>query len=355
MLTVLPAQLPVFANDITNSLYQSNSQVSTFVGGSITLTATNIQGTLPISYHWQTDGGTGIFTNIPGATDATLTLSQLQVTASGNYHLVASNSQGDGQTSDLNLTVLPQPANPFVANFQFHTFANADVGNYSGLGVIGTGTFWNQVPGPTEFSVPGSWHTSSSGYSDDGTTNAGISWTVICGNSWGWTSSPTIPLLDSAANAYAPSQFVFTLPNGRYNLVLYSCNGTEAGDPNHQEAATFRVNGVSQTILPTTDQAFVLNDNYVVFNNIVVTDATLSGTWAGTNNFGSLNGAQLEYLGAYQPLTIRSSGSQLRIDWDGGILLQANNLAGPWTTNSAASPLLVTPSAAQMFFKVQLP
>lgn len=354
-LTVLPAQLPVFASDITNSLYQPNNQVSTFVGGTVTLSATNIQGTSPISYQWQTDGGTFVFTNVLGATNSSLTLSHLEVSASGNYHLMATNSQGSAQTSDVTLTVRPQPANPFVANFQFHTFVNADVGNYSGPGAIGAGTFWNQVPGPTEFFLPGAWYISSSGYSDDGITDEGISWTLICDNSWGWTSSPTIPLLDSAANAYAPSTFLFNLPNGLYNLVLYSCNGTEAGSPNHQEGVTFTVNGVSKTILPTTDQEFVLNNNYVIFNNVVVTEAMLSGTWAATNHFGSLNGAQLEYLGAYQPLSIRNSGSQLRIEWTGGTLLQATDLTGPWTTNSAASPLLVTPSEARMFFKVQLP
>ena len=354
-LTVLPAQLPVFASDITNSLYQPNHQVRTFVGGSVTLTATNVQGTFPISYHWQTDGGTFVFTNIPGATNAVLTLSHLTDSASGNYHLVAGNSEGSAQTSDVNLTVQPPPENPFVANFQFHTFVNTDVGNYSGPGVVGTGAFWNQVLGPAEFFLPGSWYTSSSGYADDSITDIGISWTLACDNSWGWAGASPVPLLDSAANAYAPSQFLFALPNGLYNLVLYSCNGTEAGNPSHKEGVTFTVNGVSKTILPTTDQEFVLNDNYVIFNNVVVTDATLSGTWVGTNNFGSLNGAQLEYLGAYQPLTIQNSGSQLRIDWSAGTLLQATNLAGPWTTNSAASPLLVTPSEAQMFFKVQLP
>ena len=49
---------------------------------------------------------------------------------------------------------MPQPANPSIANYQFRTLVNADVGNYNGLGVIGTGTHWNQVMGTTNFNTP---------------------------------------------------------------------------------------------------------------------------------------------------------------------------------------------------------
>jgi hypothetical protein len=161
-------------------------------------------------------------------------------------------------------------------------------------------------------------------------------------------------LLDSAANAYGPSQFLFTLPSGLYNLVFYSCNGTEAGDPNHLESGTFTINGVSQTVVPTTDQQFLLNTNYLVFNSVVVSNATLWGTWASTNHFAAMNGAQLQYLGVYKPLNIQATNSQLKVEWSPGVLLQATNLAGPWTTNPAASPYVVPPTGTQMFFKVKV-
>lgn len=352
-LTILPPQVPTPASDITNSIYQLTSQVTTFVGGTVAFSDTYFQGTLPITYQWQTDGGTATFTNIPGATNDTLTLSNLAVSASGNYQLVAANSEGSGQTSAANLTVLPQPTTPFIVNFQYRTTVNADVGNYDGLGVIGTGTYWNQIIDfQTSYYNPGSYYTVSSALSDDGTTNQSVSWTIICNNSWGWTRTPVIALLDSAANAYTPSTFAFTLPSGLYNLVLFSCNGTEAG--NGQGGAVFTVNGVSQSTSPTTDTSFMLNTNYVVFTNVVVSDAMLAGTWFGINNYGSLNGAQIQYIGPYLPLSIQATNSQLKLQWSPGTLLEATNLSGPWITNTAPSPYLVTPAGAHKFFRVQV-
>lgn len=56
------------------------------------------------------------------------------------------------------------------------------------------------------------------------------------------------------------------------------------------------------------------------------------------------------------PLTLNSSwkGSQLTLAWSGtGKLLQATNLAGPWTTNvTAQSPLTVIPADPQLFYKI---
>ncbi len=357
-LTVQPASLPFFTSDITNSLYQPSSQVVTFVGGSVTFSDTSFQGTQPIAYQWQTDGGTGVFTNIPGATSPILTLTNLQVSNSGNYQLVATNSQGSGQTSAANLTVLPQPTNSFVVNFQFHTYVNADVGNYTGPGILGTGSYWNQVNGPTTTPTTGAYFTSSSGYSDDGLTNRGISWTVFSDNSWGYLSPPNNALLDSAANAYGTNHFLFTLPNGIYNLVLFSCGGNQA--VTNGQGTLFTVNGVSQTAWPTTDTSFILNNNYVVFSNLAVSGNSLAGTWSrlvttGNNSYGSLNGAQLQYLGPLVLLSLQPAANhQLQLNWSQGTLLQATNIAGPWVTNPATPPYVVTPTNGQMFFRVKI-
>jgi hypothetical protein len=45
----------------------------------------------------------------------------------------------------------------------------------------------------------------------------------------------------------------------------------------------------------------------------------------------------------------------LTISWPQGTLLQATNLAGPWTTNtSAISPYTATPTNSQMYFKAKV-
>jgi hypothetical protein len=53
------------------------------------------------------------------------------------------------------------------------------------------------------------------------------------------------------------------------------------------------------------------------------------------------------------PISIARSGpGTLALTWSQGALLQATNLAGPWTTNTAASPYTVAPTNSQMYFKL---
>jgi hypothetical protein len=171
-----------------------------------------------------------------------------------------------------------------------------------------------------------------------------------------WTSTPVIPLLDSAASAYGTQTFVFSnLLSGVYNLVLFSCNGTESSTKD--AAALFTVNGMTQVAIPTQDTSFVLSNNYVVFNQVVVTGSTLNGTWSpiAGKNYGSLNGAQLQYLSPAVSLSIqRLSATQIELQWSQGTLLEATSILGPWTTNTAASPLLLTPSGPQKFYRVSV-
>lgn len=44
-------------------------------------------------------------------------------------------------------------------------------------------------------------------------------------------------------------------------------------------------------------------------------------------------------------------GTQITVQWSQGTLMQATNLHGPWTSNSASSPYIFTPSAPQQFFR----
>jgi hypothetical protein len=53
-------------------------------------------------------------------------------------------------------------------------------------------------------------------------------------------------------------------------------------------------------------------------------------------------------------LTNKWSGANLVLSWPGnGKLLEATNLAGPWTTNFSTSPVTVTPNQPQKFYRVQ--
>jgi hypothetical protein len=49
------------------------------------------------------------------------------------------------------------------------------------------------------------------------------------------------------------------------------------------------------------------------------------------------------------------AGGQLQLQWAGGSLMQATNVTGPWSTNRAASPLVMSLTGAQGFFRVRFP
>jgi hypothetical protein len=54
-------------------------------------------------------------------------------------------------------------------------------------------------------------------------------------------------------------------------------------------------------------------------------------------------------------LQVQFSGTNLQLSWSQGLLLQATNVTGPWTTNlTATSPFIVSPTARQMFYRVQV-
>jgi hypothetical protein len=47
----------------------------------------------------------------------------------------------------------------------------------------------------------------------------------------------------------------------------------------------------------------------------------------------------------------------LQLQWTTGVLLQATNIAGPWTTNLIATPpsYSVSATAPEMFYRVKIP
>jgi Concanavalin A-like lectin/glucanases superfamily/Immunoglobulin domain len=53
-------------------------------------------------------------------------------------------------------------------------------------------------------------------------------------------------------------------------------------------------------------------------------------------------------------LGLQFTNGSLTLSWPNGTLLQATNLTGPWITNSAPSPLTVTPTGPGMFYRVKV-
>jgi hypothetical protein len=109
-LTINPASEPIIVTDT------SPSPDEDYVGETTTFSAT-FAGTLPITYQWFVNTGSG-FTAIsssgnPSATNDTLVLANLQAANAGSYYLSASNSIGGPVTSTpATLTVLVDPTAP---------------------------------------------------------------------------------------------------------------------------------------------------------------------------------------------------------------------------------------------------
>jgi hypothetical protein len=53
-------------------------------------------------------------------------------------------------------------------------------------------------------------------------------------------------------------------------------------------------------------------------------------------------------------LTIQRIGANLQLSWPQGTLLEATELTGPWSTNTATSPYLFAPAGAKKFYRVRV-
>jgi hypothetical protein len=51
-------------------------------------------------------------------------------------------------------------------------------------------------------------------------------------------------------------------------------------------------------------------------------------------------------------ISIQKVGSSVQLSWPQGTLLESTNVLGPWSTNGAASPLLINNPDGNKFFKV---
>jgi hypothetical protein len=88
-----------FAACTAPSITSQPASTSGLLGGSVTLKAT-VSGTTPLRYQWSFDG-----VALPGATNAQLTLANLQFAQAGTYAVVVTNACGMKMSSNAVLTV----------------------------------------------------------------------------------------------------------------------------------------------------------------------------------------------------------------------------------------------------------
>jgi hypothetical protein len=100
-----------------------------------------------------------------------------------------------------------------------------------------------------------------------------------------------------------------------------------------------------------------MGQNDYVVATFIATNAnmTIQQNLDPSSGAGNTEAVVVRVLTSVPSPAINFSGTNLQVSWPYGTLLQATNLAGPWTKNSAASPYTIVPNTPQMFFRTQLP
>jgi hypothetical protein len=142
---------------------------------------------------------------------------------------------------------------------------------------------------------------------------------------------------------------------------------------------------VAMVIEPTQATLYLINDNGAqTATNVIPHDSETFGVayHIGDDNYGNyvgertfpgsiadvsvylsaLSSSQLTALynagvGIGQPVTlyiVPSGAGSVTLTWAQGTLLQSTNVAGPWATNTAASPYLGAATNSTMFFRVRV-
>ncbi len=146
----------IVVQPVSQTVYAGQSASFNVAGG----------GSAPLTYQWQTDGGSGTYTNIlnggqfSGANGSTLTINNTTTGNAGNYQLVLSNTWGTVISSPASLTVNPPTGSALNITLavQEANGANWDTaGNWiDGQGSLGASTSAAAFPGSTYELLAGS-------------------------------------------------------------------------------------------------------------------------------------------------------------------------------------------------------
>jgi hypothetical protein len=110
-ITSAPVELIVEAASAPTVVQQPTpSSTNAYVGQSVTFAAA-FTGSLPLTNQWQFSTNGTSYNSIPGATNATLTLTDIQLTDTGSYRLTASNPLGAGTPSAAATLTVTAPPN----------------------------------------------------------------------------------------------------------------------------------------------------------------------------------------------------------------------------------------------------
>jgi hypothetical protein len=172
-----------------------------------------------------------------------------------------------------------------------------------------------------------------------GTDRLGYKWNNDAAETWGFNTGPLIPtdIWSYVAVVIEPTQAT---------LYLYNTNGLQTA-VNTTTHNNMTWGGSQSNIRIGCDNSAgtAFNgriDEVTVFNRALSQSEvlTLAGNTAPVTP---------------PSLTIERTGADIVLTWSAGLLLEADGITGPWTTNAVTSPYTNTPTGAQKFFRAVAP
>jgi hypothetical protein len=296
-LTVNAATAPFVTSDT------APSPASRYTGGTVTFTAA-FDGNHPITYQWQVDKGSG-YGPVAGATNTSLTLTNLHLSDSGNYRLAATNSIGNNASTPATLTVTdislakynwqtPVPfdglnADQILTNLSGAYVGAAAFGNAAYLVTLGNGRVLN-------FTMDGSIATTTGNGTATGAYPAGTGFTTgnanldAVLNHFSWDGGPKTISLNNL------------LVGERYSVQIFGVDDRSGGISNR--LANYQDPADAADVSTT----FAMGDNVYVVGTFTAASTTESIQMnLPTGNAGSINALvlrALSYTPTNQPPTV---------------------------------------------------
>lgn len=174
-------------------------------------------------------------------------------------------------------------------------------------------------------------------------------------------------LNSGAAQSPAVSSVTLSqIPYSNYTIYVYFASDVSTRTGTVTDGATTysfnildnMIAGANALFVQTTDTGLGYPEaNYAVFTNLTGASRTIS---VNIPQFGGISGFQVVSNDPETPtaaagtLNIQLVGSNIQLTWASGLLLEATNLSGPWTTNLNTSPYQFTPTVDEKFYRLLL-
>ena len=345
--STVPATLTV--NDSAPFLVTDTtpSSATFYAGFTATLSAT-FSGSLPMAYQWVTDGGSGTFTNVPGATNSTLVISNVQAGNVGNYYLTATNlAGGPASSSPVPLTVVPSTYAIHFGTTNAITTADAAL-NQPGV-VTGAAVFGNTAEVVTLANGNSLTFTANNSVASVSPGNTGGAFAYPAPNTTGNTNFDAV--LNQCNFDLGPKTITLNNLVAGHNYSVLLIGLDDRGLPTLANSAPARYAYFQDPVVPTdVSSTFQMGDSvYVMASFLAETNTQTIIEQLPTGNNGNMN-ALVVYDVTSHPSPhitgIQVNGGALTLSATNGtpggswLLLQSANVSLPlnqWQTNTSGT------------------